>query len=474
MVGTIFLALVVGLLGGIIGALAAPRIQATYLRHTPLAGEDREKMQDKRITDIEMRFTTQVQQLLQAWHTWESKDDLRFEELKQQHEAEQAQLALEREIARVPLIDEIPLSLLYEDKNGHASTNWQPARLEGAELTNRDFSRRFLRRANLRKAKLINVNFFMADLSGADLSGATLCGSDLSGANLNGADLRNTNLSGANLRVADLQNARLANATMQEARNLTSEQVQSAFTAEPIPQQTAFDVDMITPRAPSIFLPDSSIPEQTTDLAVSSQEAIETGEQGGAPIFGQSDTEQETLANVQLTVTGAEGENVAHADEENAGASDQVTPDELWNENAAQGDMQKIEPDSTQIFQFTDSDVVDTFLSSGASEPTHVSDLSNGASEFAHASEDAIFDNLPVTPAPSESQLPLVENIDFEAEPAAEPSLEPSPDADAAPAPEFPAQQTEPMQRVAPTANMIGAASTQRKRKHSGSMRGRR
>ena len=69
----------------------------------------------------------------------------------------------------------------------------------------------------------------MTDLAGASFKGANLSGANLAGANLNGADLRDAILTGANLLVTDLNGAILNGANLFGARNLTSEQFNSAI-----------------------------------------------------------------------------------------------------------------------------------------------------------------------------------------------------------------------------------------------------
>ena len=74
-------------------------------------------------------------------------------------------------------------------------------------------------RPDLIGAYLSGANLIEANLSGVDLSGADLSRAFLLGANLGGTFLLGTNLSGANLRGADLSGA----------KDLTQEQIDSAF-----------------------------------------------------------------------------------------------------------------------------------------------------------------------------------------------------------------------------------------------------
>lgn len=77
-----------------------------------------------------------------------------------------------------------------------------------------------LRHASLRFATLTGAELEGADLSDADLREARLNGANLVGADLGGALLDNADLSGARLTGANL-----CAASLNEARNLTQEQV---------------------------------------------------------------------------------------------------------------------------------------------------------------------------------------------------------------------------------------------------------
>jgi len=81
-----------------------------------------------------------------------------------------------------------------------------------------------LRHASLRFATLTGADLTMADLWDADLSDARL-----DGANLSGADLTEALLDRADFAGAKLANAILSSASLQEARNLTQNQVDEAL-----------------------------------------------------------------------------------------------------------------------------------------------------------------------------------------------------------------------------------------------------
>ncbi|QTA93092.1 pentapeptide repeat-containing protein [Desulfonema magnum] len=93
-------------------------------------------------------------------------------------------------------------------------TNLSEANLSEANLSGADLSYANLWGANLKGADLIVANLLVADMGGANLSDADLSGANLSGANLRHANLMNANLSGADLSEADLSEADLLNADL--------------------------------------------------------------------------------------------------------------------------------------------------------------------------------------------------------------------------------------------------------------------
>jgi BTB/POZ domain-containing protein KCTD9 len=112
------------------------------------------------------------------------------------------------------------------------------ANFEGTVLGRANLEGAFLGRANLKGADLAWANLKGADLMDANLKGAILGGANLKGANLEGANLEGatlvftylggTNFRGANLKDTALAAANLEGAALQESKNLTEEQVQSA------------------------------------------------------------------------------------------------------------------------------------------------------------------------------------------------------------------------------------------------------
>jgi len=110
--------------------------------------------------------------------------------------------------------------------------------LAKASLQSADLSRANLVHANLVGAKLGNANLSEAYLKFADMTDADFSGTVLSGANLADAKLKNANLvladltnaylRNTNLAGANLHNADLSGADVNDAKNLTQRQLDSA------------------------------------------------------------------------------------------------------------------------------------------------------------------------------------------------------------------------------------------------------
>jgi hypothetical protein len=113
----------------------------------------------------------------------------------------------------------------------------------------------------------------MADLSGAFLTGADLSGADLSGANLAGADLRDTTLTGANFLIADLHSAILAGTNLFGARNLTTEQLDSAITEVATTQPKLHAVQPVMPLSPPVT-PVAANPPQVMSTVAANESAF--------------------------------------------------------------------------------------------------------------------------------------------------------------------------------------------------------
>ena len=212
------------LLGGSIGFLVAS--VGTMIAIWTLVGKQRqvwERTQESRQQVRYLELTTQVQSIQHAWQAWEAANVKRIEALAQQYELAVTQWTIEREVAQLPHVDDIPLPSSATTPRQYVFASWQPARLFRANLSGRDLSHRYLGYADLREAQLAGTNFYMADLSGACLVGANLTGADLYGANLTAADLRNAILTDANLLAADLDKAVFIGANLEGARTLDTQ-----------------------------------------------------------------------------------------------------------------------------------------------------------------------------------------------------------------------------------------------------------
>lgn len=284
------------LLAAIIGALIALVIQRSSLqrigaerqaweRTREAHQQDWEMRQEKRAAELEARLTRQVQQVQRAWKEWEANDQERIKSFTVRFEDTVAQLELEHELARLPHVEDIPLTPDATHSHQYTTANWRPPQLQATNLSDRDLSHRYLGLADLRNAQLSNANLYMADLSGALLTGANLANSDLSGANLAGADLRDATLTGANLLVADLYGAILVGAKLGGARNLTASQVNTAI----YDSTTQLDLEIGIHKSPLLdpqpaiatSKPETTVMEKSTDTVVADTPAS-TGEQAFA------------------------------------------------------------------------------------------------------------------------------------------------------------------------------------------------
>jgi Pentapeptide repeats (8 copies) len=182
--------------------------------------------QEERLLEFESKLNAQMQRLRDDWQEWEAKDAERAEMLRHQYELATAQAHIEYELARLPRVEDTPLTLDHEH---NFPTHLPSPRLQGADLSHRNLASRYLGYADLRDAHLVNANLFMADLSRAWLAGADLTEANLSATNLTEADLRGAVLIGANFQVTDLNSSVLIGADLRQARNLTLEQISSAI-----------------------------------------------------------------------------------------------------------------------------------------------------------------------------------------------------------------------------------------------------
>ena len=239
-----------------------------------------EVRQGKHILDAEKKLADQFKELRREWRDWNIEAETRLE--------------VEQELARLPHIEDVELSLNAPGSSHQQPERWQPPAFYRADLGGRDLSYRYMGRADLREAQLPEANLYMADLTGASLTGANLEHANLVGANLSGADLREANLSGANLMVTDLHNAALHGASLLGARNLSPEQLQMAL----YDKTTSIDAILDAPQAPAFAdQPASSEPASKASLGQNEAEntpgmlALSEPVSSEAPVsFSEEDT----------------------------------------------------------------------------------------------------------------------------------------------------------------------------------------
>ncbi len=310
-----------------VGTLIALRIQHRML-HT--ARQEREAWQQaqegrqrtwevrqgKHILEAEKKLADQLKEARREWRQWSVQ-------LQQEHQEWREEVDLEKELARLPHVEEVGL--------GHTQLrerpkDWHPAALYQADLRGRDLSYRYLERADLREAQLTDVSLYMADLSGATLTAANLSGADLTGANLSGADLRGANLCGVNLLVADLHNAILHGADLTGARNLDQEHLQSAIYDSTTLIDSAIDVTL--PRIPGVVTtPPALLVPATPESEVAEPAPAPVADESSAPAAASSaplanstdpapvlESSSES-ASAHMPTTSDEQESVPSADE---------------------------------------------------------------------------------------------------------------------------------------------------------------
>ena len=240
---------IISLLAATIGVLIACKIQAHFLHKTGLEHEAWQHAQEahqnlweikqkKHALDLEHSLYKQIQEIHEAWQGWE---------FNAAHQI--TKLTLEQKLASLPYIEDIPVPSNEHTHSEQIAPNSQlshPISLFRVDLRGQDLSRRFLQQADFREAQLGNANFYMSDLAGASFKGANLAGANLAGANLTGADLRDAILTGANMLVTDLNGAILNGTHLHGARNLTSEQFNSAIYNHET--QIDFEHDITRPR----------------------------------------------------------------------------------------------------------------------------------------------------------------------------------------------------------------------------------
>ena len=169
--------------------------------------------------------------------------------IRARQEAALAFVKIERDREARPNLDDTDLRRADLGGADLRDTTLRDANLRDANLTSADLSGASIFGANLtgaflNDAVLTDAMLFRADLSGAILFGARLEGATLLDADLEGADLRDADLNSANLRDANLTDATLRDANLRDAdligailsgaelrhaKNLTQEQINSAF-----------------------------------------------------------------------------------------------------------------------------------------------------------------------------------------------------------------------------------------------------
>ncbi len=425
MIGTVIVSAIIALLAGFLGTLIALKIHYRYLQRTQAqhsawenAQESRQRnwemKQERRALDMETKLIAGIQQVESDWNTWKQKNAELAQAVSQQHAEIATFLHIERELARIPLVEEMPIAFDSKGQRLPLSSRWQPLALARVDLSERDLSRRFLGQANLREARLRGANLFMADLSGADLSGADLTGADLTGANLSHADLHNAILVNANLQVADMHNTILFGANLHGARNLSPQQLDTAI--YDATSQLDADTDLTLPRLPRMnkaVLPSttgaqapsshpsfSDIPEtpivrakQKANDAASKGEFIET------PDLDVSPTPTKTRA-ASPTPVSFETDGVIEG--EITEISEAVTV-----ETAAVSASQVSEPTDAEIREISDSDVYET----GEAETSSINRAdSSAASDTAGAASKTTLnestDSQPLLAGIEESEIP--------------------------------------------------------------------
>jgi hypothetical protein len=443
MIGTVIVSAIIALLAGFLGTLIALKIHYRYLQRTQTqhsawenAQESRQRnwemKQERRALDMETKLIAGIQQVESDWNTWKQKNAELAQAVSQQHAEIATFLHIERELARIPLIEEMPIAFDSKGQRLPLSSRWQPLALAHVDLSERDLSRRYLGQANLRDARLRGANLFMADLSGADLSGADLTGADLTGANLSHADLHNAILVNANLQVADMHNTILFGANLHGARNLSPQQLDSAI--YDATSQLDTDTDLTLPRLPRMnkaILPSttgvqapssrpsfSGIPEtpmarakQKANDEASKREFIET------PDLDVSPTPTKTRA-ASPTPVSFETDGVIEG--EITEISDAVT-----HETAAASASQESEPTDAEIREISDDEVSTAAIAepepplseSGPSTPEGQLSLSASEPSIAESElcrpegETTLAESKPSIiesePSSSENELPL-------------------------------------------------------------------
>jgi hypothetical protein len=118
--------------------------------------------------------------------------------------------------------------------DGAAVVDWSGAYLRGVNLSEARLPNAVLEGADLTDADLYDSDFTDSDLTDCNLRNAFITNAELNGTQLGSANLSDASMNGANLFAARLSGANLRNtsisgAQMRSTRDLTIEQVLSAF-----------------------------------------------------------------------------------------------------------------------------------------------------------------------------------------------------------------------------------------------------
>jgi hypothetical protein len=307
-------------------ALAALRLQYRLLDKTrqereawQQAQEGRQRTwevrQGKHILDAEKKLADQLKDTRREWRAWSM-------EVEQTHQTWLERADIEKEVARLPHVEQLELSLRSGDGQRLPPESWRPPLLYQADLRGRDLAYRYMERADLREARLTGANLYMADLTGALLSGANLENANLTGANLCGADLRGANLSGASFLVTDLHHALLYGAILLGARHLSIRQLQAAFYDSTTVLDSSLDATL--PRLPGIQISPADLPSISQCVQASATDPEVPPAEEGAPA-GHEVVLDSSGVELPLDVSGAQVCAVSAAHRE-AGAPEECPP----------------------------------------------------------------------------------------------------------------------------------------------------
>src|SRR5438552_3074479 len=149
MIVTVVMASIISLLSAFAGAFVALKMQYEQLRRMQAYNEgweraqevhlrDWEVRQEKYAAEVETRLTQKVQQMQKAWAEWEAKDEKRIQTLNRELKEAKTYLHVKHELARLPRIEERPLTIQTTQQDQQSFLNWQPPLLSGVDLSEQD------------------------------------------------------------------------------------------------------------------------------------------------------------------------------------------------------------------------------------------------------------------------------------------------------------------------------------------------